>query len=140
MSALFENSSNISSPMATTITTTTMTTNETSSDNYIGFLCMLGSAILFGSNYLPVKQYETGDGMFFQLVQCLGIWIVGFVIHAIRSFPRFYALPMLGGFLWVLGNNNTVPIIKCVGLGMGMLFWNTVGLIVGWGKANERSE
>jgi hypothetical protein len=23
---------------------------------------------------------------------------------------------------------------------MGMLFWNTVGLIVGWGKANERSE
>lgn len=132
---------NISNDDLNGIIISNKTGNETAGlPNYVGFLCLLSSSIFYGSNYLPVKQYETGDGMFFQLVQCLGIWIVGFVIHAIRSFPRFYALPMLGGFLWVLGNNNTVPIIKCVGLGMGMLFWNTVGLIVGWGKANERSE
>lgn len=109
-------------------------TNETG-PAYVGFLCLLGSSILFGSNFLPVKQFETGDGMFFQLILCLAIWTVGFVVNWIRNFPKFYALPMVGGICWVIGNNNTVPIIKCIGLGMGMLFWNTVGLVTGWANA-----
>lgn len=38
------------------------------------------------------------------------------------------ALPLLGGFLWSTGNNCVVPIIKTIGLGLGMIFWNCVGM------------
>ena len=33
------------------------------------------------------------------------------------------------------GNINTVPIIKTIGLGLGMLFWGTVSLVLGWAVA-----
>jgi hypothetical protein len=73
--------------------------------------------------------------MFFQLILTTAIWTVGFVVNAIRNFPKFYPLPMLGGFLWSTGNLNTVPIIKLIGIGMGTLFWNTILLIFGWAIA-----
>lgn len=67
---------------------------------YRGFLFLLGSSFLWGSNYVPVKHFETGDGMFFQFIVCIGIWLVGFIVFWLRQFPKFYALPLLGGFLW----------------------------------------
>lgn len=101
-----------------------------------GFIGLVIAVLFFGSNYLPVKQYETGDGMFFQLIICVAIWSVGLVVWWVRGFPQFYALPMLGGALWTTGNVNTVPIIKCIGLGLGMLFWGTVSLVVGWANVS----
>jgi hypothetical protein len=70
--------------------------------------------------------------MFFQLVLCIGIWIVGnynvylskslenlvcililgSIVSWTRDFPKFFALPMLGGFIWSTGNICVVPIIK----------------------------
>jgi hypothetical protein len=41
--------------------------------------------------------------MFFQLVLCVSIWLVGLVINCVRNFPPFYPLAMLGGFLWATG-------------------------------------
>jgi hypothetical protein len=41
----------------------------------------------------------------------------------------------LGGFFWTCGNCCTVPVIKCLGIGVGSLFWNIVGLIFGWAYA-----
>lgn len=82
-----------------------ITSYENSSSSlpfYSGFLFLLGSSFLYGSNYVPVKQFETGDGMFFQFILCLGIWLVGFVVNWFRGFPKFYALPMLGGFFWAV--------------------------------------
>jgi hypothetical protein len=73
--------------------------------------------------------------MFFQLILTTAIWTVGFIVNAIRNFPKYYPLPMLGGFLWSTGNLNTVPIIKLIGIGMGTLFWNTILLIFGWAIA-----
>lgn len=96
--------------MDANITTTVITTLSSSTvapetvPTYVGFLCLTVSILFFGSNYLPVKQFQTGDGMFFQLVLTTAIWTVGFVVYAIRGFPKFYALPMLGGFLWVISN------------------------------------
>ena len=37
-----------------------------------------------------------GDGMFFQMILCIAIWLVGFVVNCIRDFPKFFPLPMLG--------------------------------------------
>lgn len=60
---------------------------------YSGFIFLLGSSFFYGSNYLPVKQYDTGDGLFFQLILCVAIWTVGFVVNCVRNFPKFEALP-----------------------------------------------
>jgi hypothetical protein len=68
--------------------------------SYIGFITLAISVVFYGSFFLPVKKYETGDGMFFQLILCIGIWSTAFVINWIRNFPRFYALPMICGLLW----------------------------------------
>lgn len=109
--------------------------NSTTLPAYSGFLFLIGSSFFYGSNYLPVKQYETGDGMFFQLILCVAIWTVGFIVNCIRNFPKFYPLPLLGGFLWATGNVNTVIIIRTIGIGLGMLFWGSLGLITGWATA-----
>lgn len=45
---------------------------------------------------------------------------------------KFYHLNLK---LLKTGNANTVPIIRTIGIGLGMLFWNIVGLITGWGTA-----
>ncbi|CAF0712887.1 unnamed protein product [Brachionus calyciflorus] len=111
------------------------TSNSTTLPTYSGFLFLVGSSFFYGSNYLPVKQYETGDGMFFQLILCIAIWTVGFIVNCIRKFPTFYPLPLFGGFLWATGNVNTVVIIQTIGIGLGMLFWGSLGLITGWATA-----
>ena len=97
--------------LSSILTNTTLVSTTTAPDviipAYWGYLSLVLAVFFFGSNFLPVKQYETSDGMFFQLVLCLAIWSVGFVVYWIRGFPPFYALPMIGGALW-----TTVRIIK----------------------------
>ena len=43
-------------------------------------------------------------GLFFQLILWIAIWIPSVILHAIRGFPRFWPLAMLGGFIWCTGN------------------------------------
>ncbi len=102
---------------------------------YVGYIGILVSVLFLGSNYLPIKKYPTGDGMFFQLLLTTGIWIVGFVVNWSRNFPKFYPLPMLGGFLWTTGNLNTVPVMNTIGIGLGSLFPNVILLCLGWAIA-----
>nr|XP_026696612.1 transmembrane protein 144 isoform X1 [Ciona intestinalis]XP_026696613.1 transmembrane protein 144 isoform X2 [Ciona intestinalis] len=97
-----------------------------------GYVGAVVAIILFGSNFVPVKKFETGDGMFFQWVLCAAIWIAGLVTNCITNFPTFYPLAMLGGFLWATGNICVVPIIKTIGLGLGMLIWGSFNLLSGW--------
>ncbi len=88
---------------------------------YWGYITLAIAIIFYGSFLLPVKKYKTGDGMFFQLILCLGIWSVAFVVNWVRDFPKFYALPMVGGVMFTTGNVCSVPIIKLIGLTLGML-------------------
>ena len=91
--------------LSTTTTLISTTLAPTSSlPSWSGFLFLLGASFLYGSNYIPVKQYKTGDGMYFQLVLCSAIWTVGLVVYLARDAPTFYALPMLGGFLWAVSS------------------------------------
>ncbi|KAI6215292.1 hypothetical protein M3Y94_00368700 [Aphelenchoides besseyi] len=46
--------------------------------------------------------------------------------------PPFQPLAMLGGFLWCIGNLTAIPIIKAIGLGLGILIWGCVNCTVGW--------
>ena len=42
-------------------------------DSVIGFIGIGVAVFFFGSNFIPIKKYETGDGVFFQFVVCMGI-------------------------------------------------------------------
>lgn len=39
--------------------------------SYVGYICLVVASLGFGSNYVPVKKFKTGDGLFFQWVLCL---------------------------------------------------------------------
>lgn len=81
---------------------TTTPTNSTANTipAYVGFISLIVTVVFYGSFLLPVKKIETGDGLFFQMIQCIGIWSVSIVVNWIRNFPKFYALPMVCGLLW----------------------------------------
>jgi len=109
----------------------------------IGFVCVGVAILCFGSNFVPVKKYETGDGMFFQWVLCSAIWFSGLIVNIVRtnyfgleSFISFYPFAMLGGFLWATGNIMVVTIIKCIGLGLGMCLWGATNLLMGWASGS----
>jgi glucose uptake protein GlcU len=94
------------------------------------------SVLFFGTNFVPVKKYDPADGMFFQWIMCVGIFLVGFITTWIRT-PQgesieFYPFALLGGFLWCTGNIMTVPTVKLIGLGLGILIWGLSNLAMGW--------
>src|SRR5262249_16200407 len=49
----------------------------------------------------------------------------GLIVYIARGFPAFEPFAMLGGFLWCTGNIMVVPIVKLIGLSLGMLLWGT---------------
>ena len=91
----------------------------------VGYLAAAVAILGFGTNFVPIKKYDAKDGFYFQLFMCVGIFIVGVVINAIRGFPTFQPLAMLGGFLWCCGNVMTVTCIKLIGLSLGLLIWGS---------------
>ncbi|XP_066287229.1 transmembrane protein 144-like [Branchiostoma lanceolatum] len=115
--------------------------NSTKDEAYIGFIAATVACVFFGTNLVPVKRIDTGDGksfchlftaMFFQWVFCSAVWCVGLVVNVIQGYPKFYPISMLGGFIWCTGNVVVVPVLKTIGLGMGMLFWGSANLLTGW--------
>lgn len=46
------------------------------SNQVLGYVGVFLAAFFFGSNFIVLKKYKTGDGMFFQVPFCLGIWYV----------------------------------------------------------------
>jgi len=106
------------------------------SGQVVGFVCAGVAVLAFGSNFVPVKKFETGDGVFFQWILCCAIWFAGMVVNIIQGFPKFEPFAMLGGFLWCTGNIMAVPIIKMIGLSLGMLIWGLTNLLMGWGSGN----
>ena len=50
----------------------------------VGYISILLSAIFWGSNFVPVKEYPTGDGFFFQWVMCTAIFVAGLVSEVLK--------------------------------------------------------
>ena len=96
-----------------------------------GYLGAVIAIAFFGSNFIPVKRVDAGDGMAFQLFMALGIWCVGFITNLARESPKVYPLAMLGGAIWCTGNALSVRIIQRIGLGMGILVWGFSNLLMG---------
>ncbi|XP_010626252.1 transmembrane protein 144 isoform X3 [Fukomys damarensis] len=110
-----------------------MSSNGTGLD--IGYLSSFAAILLFGSNFAPLKKYDTGDGMFLQWVLCAAIWLVALVVNLILHCPRFWPFAMLGGCIWATGNIAVVPIIKTIGLGLGILIWGSFNAVTGWASS-----
>ncbi|KAA0722387.1 Transmembrane protein 144 [Triplophysa tibetana] len=110
--------------------------NSTNSSGLIyGFISCGVSALFYGSNFVPVKKIDTGDGMFFQWILCAAIWTVSLVVNIILNSPKFWPIVMLGGAIWATGNITVVPIVKTIGLGLGLLIWASVNLLMGWASS-----
>lgn len=99
---------------------------------YLGFIACGVAVLFFGSNFIPVKQFKTGDGFFFQWLLCSAIFLVGVIVNAAKSFPKFYPLAMIGGWCWATGNVLTVLIIQTIGLSQGLLIWGMFNCLMGW--------
>ncbi|XP_045687075.1 transmembrane protein 144 isoform X2 [Phyllostomus hastatus] len=102
-------------------------------DLTIGFISSSAAILLFGSNYVPLKKYNTG--MFLQWVLCAAIWLVALVANLILHCPKFWPFAMVGGCIWATGNIAVVPIIKTIGLGLGLLIWGSFNALTGWASS-----
>ncbi|XP_042594241.1 transmembrane protein 144-like isoform X2 [Cyprinus carpio] len=110
-----------------------LSSNEASStDATYGFVACVIAVLLYGSYFVPVKTVNTGDGMFFQWICCSAIWFVGLVTDTLFRPSRAHPAAMLGGALWATGNITAVPVVKFIGLGLGILLWGSSGLLIGW--------
>uniref|UniRef100_A0AC34RNW5 Uncharacterized protein n=1 Tax=Panagrolaimus sp. JU765 TaxID=591449 RepID=A0AC34RNW5_9BILA len=47
-------------------------------------------------------------------------------VHIARGLPPFNLTAALGGVLYATGNIASVPIVKGIGIGLGMLIWGSV--------------
>lgn len=106
--------------------------NSSSTPAFESYIALGASAFLWGVNNVPVKQFEMGDGFFFQFIFAVAVWGSGFPVYLIKGINNFELLAMLGGALWSISNAFTVPVIKLIGIGVGMLMWNSSCLVVGW--------
>ena len=105
-------------------------------DAVVGYLSCLVAVVFFGSNFVPVKRTPTGDGMFFTLIMTAAVWLEGAIMQVARGNPKFEPFAMLGGTLWATGNITVVPIVKTIGLGLGLLTWGLLNMLVGWASGH----
>uniref|UniRef100_A0A183C803 Transmembrane protein 144 n=1 Tax=Globodera pallida TaxID=36090 RepID=A0A183C803_GLOPA len=109
--------------------------NPSSADLLIGYLSLSVSCLAFGFAFVPLKRYDTRDGLFVQWVQCSVVFMAGLIINIARGLPPFNLIAAVGGFLYATGNVASVPIVAEMGIGLGMLTWGSVQIIVGWSVA-----
>jgi len=99
------------------------------------------AGIGFGTNFLPVKKIDAGDGVFFSFCMSLGIFFTGLLgsfmaqteeSDAFHELPKFEPYAMVGGAAWMIGNLMCPLIIKWIGLGLGLTVWDLSNMIMGW--------
>lgn len=106
----------------------------------LGFVCVAAAVLLFGIFSLPAKSHKAGDGLFFQLLMCAGIFFVGGVAHITQcatggSCAPFSALAASGGAIWCISNLALIPVVNALGVGRAMLIWGSAEMLTGWGTS-----
>ena len=70
----------------------------------VGYIAVVVAVFFYSSNFIPVKKFDTGDGMFFQWVMCFGVWLTGLAINFARQEPPFFTPVVIGAICWTTGN------------------------------------
>eukprot|EP01001_Neometanema_parovale_P006910 NODE_3245_length_1252_cov_119.137290_g3081_i0.p1 GENE.NODE_3245_length_1252_cov_119.137290_g3081_i0~~NODE_3245_length_1252_cov_119.137290_g3081_i0.p1 ORF type:complete len:343 (+),score=44.21 NODE_3245_length_1252_cov_119.137290_g3081_i0:58-1086(+) len=104
-----------------------------------GYMGTLVAAAFWGSNFVVTKRFDMGNGMAFQLHLCTGILLVGIMTlflapgDVATDFRTIFAIEgLLGGTMWTVGNLTTVPIVRSIGLGLGLSIWGGTSMVVGF--------
>ncbi|KAM9992979.1 hypothetical protein ACTFIY_010432 [Dictyostelium cf. discoideum] len=98
----------------------------------IGYIGAAVASLFFGSNYVPVKNYPTGNGLAFTWVMSVGTLVVAYCAMFISKDYIFDPWGLLGGTLWSIGNFCVIPIVKTIGIGLGLLLWCCSSIITGY--------
>lgn len=106
--------------------------NITTSEEVLGYIGAAVASVFFGSNYIPTKNYPTGDGITFVWMFSSGVLLVAISSIMIAGKYVFVYTGLLGGSLWASGNMCVIPIVKTIGLGLGLLIWGSTSLITGF--------
>lgn len=107
-------------------------------DLAVGYVCCLVAGLGFAVNYLPMKSFDVGDGIFFSAAMSVGILLVGLLTGMFLTntpgirMPHFQPLAAVGGVMWMLGNLMCPCIIKLIGLGLGLAVWDLSNMLMGW--------
>ncbi|XP_033764076.1 transmembrane protein 144-like [Pecten maximus] len=120
--------------------TTTLPFNESTlspaTDDVIapcwGYISAAAAVVILGNVVVPIKRFETGDGLYFQLMFSHGALLIGVIVQLFRSEATFYPIVMLGGVVWITANLFMVPIVKAVGMAQGMCVWGICNMLSGW--------
>uniref|UniRef100_A0A7E4VZK1 Transmembrane protein 144 n=1 Tax=Panagrellus redivivus TaxID=6233 RepID=A0A7E4VZK1_PANRE len=103
-----------------------------STDAIIGFVSLIISCLGFGFMFAPLRKYDCKDGFFVQWVQCAVVFLFGVGIQIAQGMPKVNLLASVGGILYATGNVCSVPIVKGIGIGLGMLIWGSIQITIGW--------
>ncbi|KAK6012201.1 hypothetical protein OSTOST_22654 [Ostertagia ostertagi] len=101
-------------------------------DVVVGVGAAVVSAITYGSTYVPVRWFETGDGLYFQWMMCIGQSLFGAIVLGVTGWPPVFPFAMLSGVFFAIGNALTIYIMDGIGMAVGSLLWNTVTCVTGW--------
>ena len=69
----------------------------------VGFACIALSCVFWGSNFVPVKEFPTGNGLYYQWIMAMGIWLTGLVAYLLQGCPPFVPILLIGGLCWATG-------------------------------------
>ena len=100
--------------------------------HFLNYIFILISAFGFGSNFVPIKKYSSGDGLFFQFIFCCSVFFTGILAGFYNHFQYFEPIAMIGGVLWTTGNILSVPAIKLIGLAPAICIWGSSNMLLGW--------
>ena len=111
---------------------------STTTNTGVGLIAAVVGVLCFGSSFVPIKRFKMycGDGAFAQFCMNFGRFLVGFVILLTRTNRWFYWDAALGGALWSVGNALGVPIIQCIGIGLGVSIWGSTNMLLGWASGH----
>ncbi|KAI6233749.1 hypothetical protein M3Y99_00890500 [Aphelenchoides fujianensis] len=102
----------------------------------IGLIQCLISTVLFGSSFVPIKNYEFGDGIFSLQIRSTTILVFGFGAFLWTGQSHFYAFAMLGGSIWTVACLIILPCIGELGLGVAVLVYSFMNCVTQWVTGN----
>ncbi|MEM1312102.1 MAG: GRP family sugar transporter [Patescibacteria group bacterium] len=86
----------------------------------LGYFAAIFSAIMWGSNNVPVRKAKGYDSFYFNFLMGVGIIIIGLIISIINQSFIFSWWGILTGTLWSFGNVLTIYAIKYIGIARSM--------------------
>ena len=107
-----------------------------SADDLTGYTACLVSSFMFGSKFRPRQEGVYRRRYVLHAHDDRGGVLRGCFIQLWQGNPKFEPVAMLGGALWATGNITVVPIVKTIGLGIGLLVWGLVSMLVGWASGH----